>query len=135
GVYSTPKDMARYLAALLGGGANQHGSVLKPATLATMFEPQYRPDPRIPGNGLAFFRADLGGHLAVEHDGILPGFDSQIFLAPDDGVGVMAFANGARRAMHWLTPEAGGLLEMLLGVPGAVIRTDVPQRPEIWSDL
>jgi hypothetical protein len=127
--------MARYLAALLGGGANRHGAVLKPATLATMFQPQYQPDPRIPGNGLAFFRANLGGHPAVEHDGILPGFDSQIFLAPDDGVAVMAFANGARRAMHWLTPETESLLRQLLGVPDTVIRSDVPHRPEIWADL
>ena len=34
GIYSTPIDMAGYLAALLGGGANEHGTVLKPATLA-----------------------------------------------------------------------------------------------------
>ena len=135
GAYSTPRDMARYLAALLGGGANEHGRVLKPVTLATMFEPQYQPDPRVPGNGLAFFRGNLGGHLAVEHDGILPGFDAQIFLAPDDGVGVMAFSNGARRAMHWLTPEVGGVLKHLLGVPDEVIRSDVPQHPELWGDL
>ena len=133
--YSTTRDMARYMAALLIGGANEHGSVLKPATLAMMFEPQYQPDPRLPGNGLAFFRVNLGGHLAFEHDGILPGFDSQIFLAPGDGVGVMAFANGARQGFHWLTPEVGGLLRQMLGVPNEVIRTDVPQRPEIWSDI
>jgi hypothetical protein len=133
--YSTPRDMARYVAALLGGGADEHGSVLEPATMAMMFAPQYQPDPRIPGFGLGFFRADLSGHLAVEHDGILPGFDSQIFLAPDDGVGVMAFANGARRGMHWLVPEAAGLLTRLLGVPDAEIRTDVPQHPEVWGDL
>ncbi len=135
GAYSTPRDMARYLAALLGGGGNQHGAVLKPATLAAMFEPQYQPDPRIPGFGLAFFRADLGGHLAVEHSGILPGFDAQIFLAPDDGVGVMAFANGAKRGMLWLAPEAERLLRLLLDVPDPVIRTDVPHHPEIWADL
>ncbi len=64
-IFSTPRDMARYVAALLGGGANEHGSVLKPETLATMFEPQYQPDPRIPGIGLAFSRDDVGGHLAV----------------------------------------------------------------------
>ena len=133
--YSSPRDMAGYLAALLGGGANQHGAVLKPATMATMFEPHYQPDSRIPGNGLAFFRADLGGRLAVEHSGLLPGFDAQIFLAPDDGVGVMAFANGARRGMHWLAPEAAGMLRRLLGVPDSVIRTDVPHHPEIWADL
>jgi hypothetical protein len=61
----------------------------------------------MPGFGLGFFRTNFGDHRAVEHDGILPGFDSQIFLAPDDGVGVMAFANGARRGMHWLAPEVG----------------------------
>lgn len=131
GLYSTPGDMARYLAALLEGGAG----VLKPATVAMMFAPQYQPDPRIPGMGLSFFRADLGGHLAVEHDGILPGFDAQVFLAPDDGLAVMAFANGARSGLHWLTPIAGGLLRELLGVPDDVVRTDLPQHPEIWPEL
>src|SRR6266545_6159013 len=135
GVYSTPRDMARYVAALLAGGAGEHGVVLEPETLTTMFEPQYQPDPQIPGIGLAFFRTDLGGHLGIEHDGILPGFDSQIFLAPDAGVGVMAFANGAKRGMHWLMPEASGVLRRLLGVPGDIVRTDVPHHPEIWGDL
>jgi CubicO group peptidase (beta-lactamase class C family) len=135
GIWSTPRDMARYVAALLGGGTGEHGAVLEPTTLASIFEPHYRPDPRIPGFGLGFFRADLGGHLAVEHDGILPGFDAQIILAPDDGIGVVAFANGARRGMHWLAPELGGLLRRLLGVPDEVIRSDVPHHPELWGDL
>ena len=134
-IYSTPKDMARYVAALAGGGANGHGRVLEPATLATMFQPHYQTDPRVPGIGLAFFRADLGGHLAVEHQGILPGFNSQIWVAPDDGAGVMAFTNGASGAMTWLTIEAAGLLKQLLGVPDEVIRADIPQRPEIWGEL
>ena len=54
GIYSTSRDMARFVAALLGGGANEHGRVLEPSTLATMFEPHYRPDPRLPGRGLGF---------------------------------------------------------------------------------
>jgi hypothetical protein len=41
--------MARYLAALIGGGAGEHGSILKPETLAMMLAPRYQPDPRIPG--------------------------------------------------------------------------------------
>jgi CubicO group peptidase (beta-lactamase class C family) len=135
GLYSTPRDMARYLAALLGGGSNRHGSVLRPETVSLMFQPQYQPDPRIPGIGLAFFRHDLGGHRVVEHDGILPGFDAQILLAPDDNVAVMAFANGARRGLHWLAPEMTGLMRGLLGVPDADVRSDVPQHPEIWADL
>ncbi|HEX5948204.1 MAG TPA: serine hydrolase domain-containing protein, partial [Actinomycetota bacterium] len=134
-IYSTSRDMARYLAALLGGGANEHGVVLKPETLATMFEPHYQPDPRIPGMGLAFWRADLGGRRAVEHQGIVPGFNSQILLAPDDGVAVMGFTNGARMAVRWLLPELGRLLRHLIGAPEDAIRTDVPHRPEVWSEL
>jgi CubicO group peptidase (beta-lactamase class C family) len=133
--YSTPADMGRYVAALLGGGANQHGSVLKPDTLATMFEPQYQPDPRIPGIGLAFFRINAGGHRVVEHQGIMSGFTSQIFVAPDDGVGVLAFTNGSPGGMFWLPTETGSLLNRLIGVPDDTIRTDVPQRPDIWGDL
>ncbi|HET9140759.1 serine hydrolase domain-containing protein [Actinophytocola sp.] len=134
-VYSTPSDMARYLAALLGGGANEFGQVLKPATLATMFEPHYQPDPRIPGIGLGFWRGTTGGHAIVEHGGILPGFNSQIFVAPDAGLAVMAFTNGARAAMLWLPGETAGLLNHLLGVPSEAIRTDIPHRPEIWPEL
>jgi CubicO group peptidase (beta-lactamase class C family) len=134
-IYSTPRDTARYLAALLGGGANEHGRVLEPATLASMFEPHYRTDARVPGMGLGFFRINLGGHLAVEHQGLLPGFNSQIFVAPDDGVGVMAFTNGAGGAMFWLAPETGRLLGRLIGVPDVSIRTDVPQHPEVWGNI
>jgi CubicO group peptidase (beta-lactamase class C family) len=135
GIYSTPRDMARYVAALLGGGANEHGRVLKPRAMATMFEPHYQPDPRVPGVGLAFFRSDAGGHLAVEHGGILPGFNSEIFAAPDDGVGVMAFTNGSSGAMAWLPTELGRLLRHLLEVPDELVRSDVPQHPEIWDEI
>jgi len=135
GIYSSPRDMARYLAALLNGGANQSGSVLRPETLELMYQPHYQPDPRVPGMGLAFFRADLGGHLGIEHDGIVPGFDSQIYLAPHDGVGVMAFATGASGAMHWLVPETGGILRQLLSLPEEGFRDDVPQHPEVLGEL
>jgi CubicO group peptidase (beta-lactamase class C family) len=51
---------------LRSGGAGEHGAILEPQTVATMFVPHYQPDPRIPGFGLGFFRANLGGHLVVE---------------------------------------------------------------------
>jgi CubicO group peptidase (beta-lactamase class C family) len=136
-IYSTPRDMARYVAALVGGGSGERGAILKPETLAMMFEPHYQPDPRIPGMGLGFWRADLGGHPAVEHQGVVVGFNSQIFLAPNDSVGVMAFTNGARNAFAatWLMGEMERLLGDLIRAPGVGIRTDIPQHPEIWGDL
>jgi CubicO group peptidase (beta-lactamase class C family) len=135
GIYSTTRDMARYLAALLGGGAGERGSVLKPQTLAAMFAPQYQPDPRLPGVGLAFYRRDVGGHLIVEKDGLVRGFASQMFVAPHDGVGVVAFTNGARTAHGWLEPEVLDILRHVLGVPADVIRAAVPHHPETWSGL
>ena len=59
GMYSTAADMARYVAALLRMGAGEHGSVLKPATVASMFQPHFQPDPRAPGHG-AGLRARRG---------------------------------------------------------------------------
>jgi Beta-lactamase len=134
-IYSTPQDMARYVAALLGGGANQHGSMLEPATLEMMFQPHYQPDPRVPGIGLMFFRTNSNGHRAVEHQGVVPGFNSQIFAAPDDGIGIIAFTNGARQAELWLASETGRLLNQLLGLPDESVRTDIPHRPETWEDI
>ena len=134
-IYSTTTDMARYVAALLGGGAGDHGSILQPETLASMFAPHYQPDSRLPGIGLAFFRDEVGGHLVVEHEGLMPGFSSQLALTPDDGVGVVAFTNGAKSASAWLGTEVSGLLSSLLGVPDDAIRTDLPHHPALWSEL
>lgn len=134
-IYSTTADMARYTAALLAGGGGPHGRILRPDSLAGMFAPHYRPDPRMPGIGLAFFRHDLGGHLVVGHDGLLPGFDSQLQLAPADGVGVVAFTNGARGAMAWLGTEVTAALAQLLGVEVPAVRSYVPHRPDFWARL
>jgi CubicO group peptidase (beta-lactamase class C family) len=134
-IYSTPGDMARFADALLAGGANEHGSALDPATLATMFEPHYRPHSRIPGIGLAFFLGDVGGHRVVGHDGILPGFNSSLLLAPDDGFGLIAFTNGSSGAFSWLQVELDRLLRHLLEVSDDSARTDLPHHPELWADL
>jgi CubicO group peptidase (beta-lactamase class C family) len=135
GIYSSTRDMARYVAALIGGGSNENGTILQPETLASMFEPQYQPGSRLPGIGLAFFRHDASGHLLVDHEGLMPGFSSEMCVAPDDGVGVLAFTNGARGAKAWLGGETIGLLRHELDVPDDVIRPDVPHHPEIWSEL
>ena len=134
-VYSTTTDMARYAAALLGGGANSHGSVLEPGTLALMFGPHYQPDPRIPGMGLGFFRGETGGRRTVGHDGIWNGFHSAMVLAPGEGIGVIAFANtGPFNPLAAPGPVANAVLRSLLGLPDDLPRTDVPERPWAWRD-
>ena len=85
--------------------------------------------------GLGFFRSDAGGHRVVGHDGILPGFNSELMVAPDDGVGLIAFTNGSSGAMAWMPTELRRLLHGLLDVPDEIVRRDVPQHPEIWGEI
>lgn len=109
GVYSTGADMARYLAALLDMDA--HRSVLKPETARSMFQPHFRPDPRIPGMGLAFEPSDEGGYHTVRKGGTLSGFLSAIALAPDQGMGVAVLTNtGGLDNRGAAEPLATGLL-------------------------
>ena len=135
-VYSTTRDMARYAAALLGGGAGEHGRVLMPGTLATMFQPHYQPDPRIPGMGLGFFRGQVGEHQTVGHDGIWTGFHSTLLLAPGRGTGVVAFAStGPFGPLAAPGPVAHAVLRSLLDLPDDAVRGGVPDQPAAWSDL
>jgi CubicO group peptidase (beta-lactamase class C family) len=134
-LYSTPRDMARYVAALVAGGAGERGEVVKPETLALMFAPHYQPDPRIAGMGLAFWRGQLDGHPVVEHQGVVPGFNSQIIMAPDDGVGVLAITNGSRAAGSWLLGQLQQVLGTLIEAGELRIPTDAPQRPDGWAEL
>jgi CubicO group peptidase (beta-lactamase class C family) len=131
-LYATARDMGRFAAALLGRGANEHGRILEPSTLSMMLEPHFQPDPRIPGIGLAFFRGEVGGHRTAGHDGILPGFNAGLLLAPDDGVGLFALTNTGG-AFGWLQIELERLLRELLAA--SEDRSGVPQHPEIWPDL
>lgn len=132
-VFSTTRDMARYLAALMSGGEGESGRILRPETVARMVAPQFQPDPRIPGMGLGFWRHDLKGRLVVGHQGTHPGFHSQLSFAPRDGVGVMAFTNGARQADFWLPALATRLLRDEMGVDDRL--GDIPHRPDRWGDL
>ncbi len=136
GAYSTTADLARYLAALARMGTGEHGQVLQPATLASMFEPHYQPDPRLPGMGLGFLLGDEDGHHTVGHTGVVAGFLSAMVLAPGDGAGVVVLANtgglSGRGAPERLTAV---LLRHLLGLPDETIRTGIPPRPANWASL
>jgi hypothetical protein len=100
-----------------------------------MFAPHYQPDPHVSSIGLAFFRHDFGGHLVISHEGILPGFNSELFVAPNDGLGLFAFTNGSSGASIWLPIEIGDVLRSLLSVPDEGVRGDIPPHQEIWDEI
>lgn len=133
-IYSTPRDMARYAVALLGGRGS--GAVVRPETLATMFRPHFQSDPRIPGMGLAFELSSEGGHRVVGKDGVVSGFLSLVALAPDDRIGVVVLSNtGGLDARGAPVPLGQALLRRLLNLPASPLHTDIAPRPEVWSEL
>ena len=135
-MYSTTADIARYVAALLRIAANEEDSLLKPETVATMFRPHFRPDPRVPGMGLAFELGEEGGRKTVGKTGILSGFHSAMALAPEEGIGVIVFSNtGSLGGRGAPIPLATMLLRLLLGLSVDPIRIDIPPRPETWSEI
>jgi CubicO group peptidase (beta-lactamase class C family) len=135
-VYSCTSDMARYVAALLGGGRNAHGVVLRPETLAEMFRPHYQPDHRIPGVGLGFFRGQAGRHQVVGHEGIWTGFHSAMLLAPGADTGVVVFTNtGPFGPLAAALPVANAILRSILRLDNEGQPRSVPQRPWTWRQL
>ena len=128
--------MARYLAALLGGGANERGSMLRPATCSRpCSSPTTSRIRASPGVGLAFFRSATRAGIASSGTKGSCRLQLGALAGPDEGVGVIALTNGSSGAPVWLPTEVRGLLHHLLGVPDEGVRSDIPHHPEIWSDI
>lgn len=131
--WSTPRDIARFLAALLAGGCAPDGTrILRAETVAAMVA-QYSPDPRIPGMGLGFFRSLVEGRAVAGHQGTLPGFHSAVAFAPDAGVGALAFTNGASQPDLWLPAAVHHLLGTMMG-PSDTLTRPASHHPELWAD-
>jgi hypothetical protein len=136
GIYSTAADLARYVAALQQMYAGKQDLVLKPETLASIFQPHFQLDPRLPGMGLAFELGEESGHKTIGKTGIVSGFHSAIVLAPEDPIAVVALSNtGGLDGRNATAALAAALLRRRLGLPDQAIRTDIPARPETWSEI
>ena len=125
-VVSTVDDLAKYATSLLDA---------KPV-LGEMTTPQFSLDARLPTTmGLGFFLDDFEGHTVCGHDGNNPGFASALWIAPDDGVGVVAVTNTSTMlGMHLLAQK---VLRAELGVRDAtsLAETSAPARPSFWREL
>jgi CubicO group peptidase (beta-lactamase class C family) len=133
GIYATTRDLARFAAALLGGGELDGRQIVTAPTLATMREPHFRPHPALPGMGLGFFRGEISGHRVVRHDGLLPGFVSDFVVAPDDGLAIVALTNVDGASYTWLPIEVDRMLRSLLGLREEE-RLPLRQHPERWPE-
>lgn len=88
-MYSTVLDLARFMEAMFRRGEGEHGRILEPETLESMWEPQYGPPGGASGYGLGFFVVESDGRRHVGHDGAIYGFSTALLFQPDEGIGVV----------------------------------------------
>ena len=88
-LYSTVTDLGRFLSVLFAGGHGPGGQVIKPATLAEMWRPQYDTAGEGVRFGLGFGMSQLDGHRRFGHGGELYGFGTEVTGLPDDRLGVV----------------------------------------------
>jgi len=90
-------DMGRFMLAYLGQGSLDGQRILQPATVRMMHGAITRGMPDLNGIGLGFYQQDVNGHRAVGHGGDTNMFHSEMYLLPDDGIGLYVAVNSPGR--------------------------------------
>lgn len=91
-MYSTVDDLARFMAMLFDGGRATDGRILEPATLDSMWTPQFAPPGAREGYGIGFSIGELEGHRRIGHGGAIYGFATTLAALPDEKLGVAVVA-------------------------------------------
>ncbi|MBE1529985.1 CubicO group peptidase (beta-lactamase class C family) [Sphingopyxis sp. OAS728] len=84
-------DMARFMIAHLEKG----GPLLKPATAAQMHDTILRLVPPLNGMALGFYEQNINGRKALSHAGDSLNFHSQLWIFPEEKVGIYMSMNAA----------------------------------------
>jgi CubicO group peptidase (beta-lactamase class C family) len=117
GLRTTAPELARFLAAIAGGGTIDGHRILRAGTVPAMIAVQY---PAIAEHqGLGFYHADIGGEDWVGHVGEEHGVATEMFFRPSDGLGFVLLMNG-----DWGTDRGpvsaleGAIIRFGEGLPG-----------------
>ena len=98
GLSSTAADMAIFGQMLLGQGTYKGVKVLEPASVATLFTPQFTPAPGVSPWDLGFYTERRNGLDFVGHGGDLIACHSQFWVEPKHGLSFFVSYNSAGSA-------------------------------------
>jgi CubicO group peptidase (beta-lactamase class C family) len=94
GLWTTPSDLALFLADLMASYEGEPGRLLSPWMTRTMMLPVADARPLIHASmGLGMFVSDSGDDLFFSHNGHNPGFRSTVVARPSTGDGVIVMMN------------------------------------------
>jgi CubicO group peptidase (beta-lactamase class C family) len=91
---STAIDMANFMLAHLQNGQLGDARILSEQTARQMHSQLFTPDPRIPGMAYGFFESSINGHRILSHGGDTLFFHSNLWLIPDQNIGIFIATNG-----------------------------------------
>jgi CubicO group peptidase (beta-lactamase class C family) len=95
GLSSTATDMGRFGQALLNGGSLDGQRILKPATLAEMWTPQFQASKQIPPICMGFYQNWRNNLRWIGHEGDLTAFHSLFFVEPTQRIVLFVSYNSA----------------------------------------
>ena len=93
GTASAP-DVARFMMAMLNGGAIGAARILKPESVALLMRDSHANAPGLPGMAHGFFVIRNAGPRLVGHGGNTVDFHSRLILAPEAGLGIFVSETG-----------------------------------------
>lgn len=99
---TTARELAHHLLSFIRFGTFGGAQVLQHDTVREMRRPQIKGIAR--GQGLIWYRAHIGGHALLGHNGGDNGVATQMYFRPDDGVGVIVLTNGDWHQHHGIYP-------------------------------
>lgn len=109
GMITTGKDMSNFMIAMLNKGEFKDQSILSPTSIATMQKLDYSIHPDVPGVGYGFestYNEYNNGRVIISKAGDLPGFHSDFWLLPEEGVGLFIVYNSDRLDLRGRLLEA-----------------------------
>jgi len=92
---STATDMAKFMIAHLNNGELDGARILQENTAKLMHSRVFSPDPHVNGSGLGFYESWINGRRIIGHGGDLAYFHSDLWLLPDENVGVFVSYNSS----------------------------------------
>lgn len=109
GMITTGKDMSNFMIAMLNKGEYKNESILSPTSVATMQKLDYSIHPDVPGVGYGFestYNEYNNGRYIISKAGDLPGFHSDFWLLPKEGVGLFIVYNSDKLDLRGRLLEA-----------------------------
>jgi hypothetical protein len=90
-------DISHFMFAHLQDGTYNGFQMLKPETVALMHTAQFGVNPALPKMCLGFYEQTRNGHRMFGHGGDTQFFHSELYLMPDEKVGIFMSVNSAGR--------------------------------------